>query len=217
MQLQLALDYTNLNEALQMAEKTKDHIDILEAGTPLIKAVGLESVRQLKERFPDKIIDADMKTADVGDMEIGMAVEAGAKIVHVLGITPLETIQEAVTEAKKTPGVKIAVDICGIKELIGLEGLKARIAQIEQIGADYLEVHTSISQQRGGMSPFADVKEIAEFTNMAISVAGGITSQSVSNLTGIKNLEIVIVGGGITRASDSLEEARKIKEIIDSL
>jgi len=145
-----------------------------------------------------------------------MAVEAGAKIVHVLGITPLETIKEAVTEARKTPGVKVAVDIWGIKELLGLEGLKARIQQIEQLGVDYLEVHTSISQQRGGMSPFADVKEISEFTNLAISVAGGITSQSVSNLAGIKNLQIVIVGGGITRASDPLEEASKIKEILNS-
>ncbi|MBD3244375.1 MAG: 3-hexulose-6-phosphate synthase [Candidatus Moranbacteria bacterium] len=217
MKLQLALDFIELAPALEIAEKTADYVDILEAGTPLIKAVGLESVRTLKDRFAHKIIDADMKAADVGDLETKIAAQAGANIVHVLGITPLQTIKEAVLEAKNYPDTKITVDIGGIKELVGMEGLKQRIKQIEDIAPDYLEVHTTISQQREGMAPFSDIREISKLTDLPLAVAGGITAQNANELKDIGNLEIVIVGGGITKAQDALAEAKKIKKIISQL
>ncbi|MBD3238576.1 MAG: hypothetical protein GF332_02980 [Candidatus Moranbacteria bacterium] len=217
MKLQLALDFTELNPALEVAEKAADYIDIMEAGTPLIKAVGLEAVRALKDRFPHKIIDADMKAADVGDLETRIAAQAGANIVHVLGISPLETVKEAVEEAKKHDDVTIAVDICGIMELVGFEGLKRRIKDIEALQPGLLEVHTTISQQRQGMSPFAQIEEIAKITNLQLAVAGGINAQSVRELAGIRNLNVVIVGGGITRAENSKEEAKKIKKALDEL
>jgi len=216
MKLQLALDFIELAPALKIAEEVKDYVDILEAGTPLIKAVGLESVRSLKQQFPSHIIDADMKTADVGDLEASMAITAGANIVHVLGITPLETLKEAVLEANKHEDVKISVDICGIIELLGEEGLRTRLAEIEKLGAHYIEVHTTISQQRQGGDPFSDIAKVAEMTSLPLSVAGGITPETVEKLRGIKNLEIVIVGGGITKAADPKEAAKKIKETLNS-
>lgn len=216
MKLQLALDFVELAPALKIAEEVKDHVDILEAGTPLIKAVGLESVRALRQQFPGHIIDADMKTADVGDLEVSIAATAGANIVHVLGITPLETLKEAVLEANKHENVKISVDICGIRELLGEEGLRTRLAEIEGLGAHYIEVHTTISQQRQGGDPFSDISKVAEMTSLPLSVAGGITPETVEKLRGIKNLEIVIVGGGITKAADPKEAAKKIKETLNS-
>ena len=216
MKLQLALDFVELKPALKVLEDTYKYVDIIEAGTPLIKAVGLESVKIFKEIYPNKIIDADMKTADVGDLEVRIAADSGANIVHVMGVCPIKTIQEAVEEAKKYSNVKIAVDLSGIKELGGKEALSKKIKEFESAKVDYLEVHTTISQQREGQSPFEDIKKIANMTEIPLAVAGGINADTVAKLKDIKNLEIIIVGGAITNAVNPKEEARKIKEIINS-
>lgn len=216
MKLQLALDFIDLGPALKAATDAGEYVDILEAGTPLIKAVGMQSVSELKKHFPDKIIDADMKTADVGDLEVAMAAKAGANIVHILGITPLETLTEAVQESKKYENVKISVDICGIREILSEKDFAKRIKAIEEAGASYIEVHTTISQQRQGGDPFEDIRKVSEITSIPLAVAGGITAETVHNLKGIPSLEIVIVGGGITKAADPAGAAKSIKETIST-
>ena len=48
----------------------KVRADILEVGTPLLKAEGAEAVRQLRKEFPHHVIVADTKTNDAGRMEM---------------------------------------------------------------------------------------------------------------------------------------------------
>ena len=50
--LQIALDFVELTRALKLAKEAVDGgADWLEAGTPLIKSVGLDCVRELRKRF----------------------------------------------------------------------------------------------------------------------------------------------------------------------
>src|SRR5688572_26389182 len=80
--LQIALDEVNLDRAIQYArEAVAGGVDWVEAGTPLIKAAGLDAVRALRREFPDKVVVADMKTMDTGAFETEMAVKAGAGVV----------------------------------------------------------------------------------------------------------------------------------------
>ena len=52
--LQVALDFVNLPRAMKAAEAAvRGGAEILEAGTPLIKAEGLDAVRELRTKFPD--------------------------------------------------------------------------------------------------------------------------------------------------------------------
>src|SRR5687768_2351640 len=68
--LQVALDEVNLDRALGYArEAVAGGVDWIEAGTPLIKACGLDAVRELKRAFPGRTIVADMKTMDTGAFE----------------------------------------------------------------------------------------------------------------------------------------------------
>ncbi len=77
--LQVALDFVDLPRALEVArEAVAGGVDWIEAGTPLIKAEGLNAVRALKAEFPDKVIVADMKTMDAGRTEVEYAAKAGA-------------------------------------------------------------------------------------------------------------------------------------------
>ncbi|MFX0011219.1 MAG: orotidine 5'-phosphate decarboxylase / HUMPS family protein, partial [Candidatus Hermodarchaeota archaeon] len=68
--LQVALDLLNLDDALKIASQVAPYVDILEAGTPLIKSEGIKAVRTLKETYPDKLICADLKIADAGYLEV---------------------------------------------------------------------------------------------------------------------------------------------------
>ena len=79
--IQLALDTLDGDHALELAQLAAPFVDILEAGTPLIKSVGICIVTKLKAAHPDKTILADLKSSDVGAYEADMAFRAGADIV----------------------------------------------------------------------------------------------------------------------------------------
>ena len=64
--LQCAMDYISLPPALAMALKVAPEVDIIEIGTPLCKAAGLDAIRAMREIVPDKLILADFKSPDVG-------------------------------------------------------------------------------------------------------------------------------------------------------
>ena len=52
--LQVALDFMHLKRALRAArEAVEGGADWVEAGTPLIKSEGVESVRALRKAFPN--------------------------------------------------------------------------------------------------------------------------------------------------------------------
>ena len=91
--LQIAMDYITIPPALAMAVKVADEVDIIEIGTPLCKAAGLEAIRSMREICPDKLILADFKTPDVGGLEAKMAFDAGADMMTVIGGAPLATVQ----------------------------------------------------------------------------------------------------------------------------
>ena len=170
--LQLALDFVDLDRALRVAEEgVKGGADWLEAGTPLIKSEGLEAVRKLKEKFPDKVIVADMKVMDGGRVEVECAAKAGADVVDVLGAAPDATIRECI-KAGRNYGAKIVVDAIGVKSV------RERAVEVEKMGADFLAVHIAIDEQMEGIDPFERLKEITSAVSIPVCVAGGINSET---------------------------------------
>ncbi|HSR31402.1 MAG TPA: orotidine 5'-phosphate decarboxylase / HUMPS family protein, partial [Anaerolineae bacterium] len=99
--LQLALDFVSLPAALAIAVKVADEVDVIEIGTPLCKAAGLEAIRAIREVCPDKLILADLKSPDVGGLEASMAFDAGADMMTVIGGAALATVQEALKVAQE--------------------------------------------------------------------------------------------------------------------
>src|SRR3990167_5804736 len=72
---------------------------IIEAGTPLIKAYGIEGIRRLKLAWDIQVgssfetyIVADTKCMDRGKTEVEIAKQGGASAATVLGTAPIETI-----------------------------------------------------------------------------------------------------------------------------
>lgn len=210
--LQLALDFINMSQALRVAkEAVYKGIDMIEAGTPLIKSEGLQAVRQLKADFPDRTIVADMKVMDAGRVETEAAAKAGADIIHVLAAAADSTIKECVDSARRYDA-NICVDLIGA---VSQEALIKRAKEIEKLGVQSVCVHTPIDQQMQAESPFNLLKAVAEAVSIPVAVAGGINSENAP-LAVENGASIVIVGGAITKAADAGAATEKIKNAVES-
>jgi len=208
--LQVALDFMELDRAMKVArEAVKGGVDWIEAGTPLIKSEGMNSVRALKKAFPDKVIVADMKIMDVGGAEVEMAAKSGANVVIILGLSDDSTISEAVAAGKKY-GAQIMVD------MINVENIIERAAQLEQLGVDIICVHVGIDQQMRGVKPLEVTQQIAEIiTTPRLAIAGGLNSETAPQAIEV-GADIVIIGHAITAAQNAAEATRLIKKAMES-
>jgi len=200
--LQVALDLINGNRAIQIAkEALEGGADWLEAGTPLIKAEGMEIIRQLSRL--GKVV-ADMKTMDVGAVEAEMAAKAGAGVISILGLASDETIEEVVKAARRY-GIEVMVDLIGVKDV------ERRAAEVEKLGADYICVHTAIDEQMLGKSAFGELEKVAKVCSIPVAVAGGINSETAGEAVR-KGASIIIVGGAIIKAEDVKKATQDIKK-----
>jgi len=205
--VQIALDFVNLNRALKVAEAAAaGGADWLEAGTPLIKSEGLDCLRALRRRFPQKTLVADMKIMDVGRIESESAFKAGANVVCVLGVADDSTIKECV-EAAKNYGGRVMVD------LIGVSDPTRRAREVEKMGIDYIGMHTSIDEQMRGKDPFSQLREVSRTVSVPVAVAGGINSETAAKAIDA-GASVIIVGGAVIKARDPREATRIIKEAI---
>jgi 3-hexulose-6-phosphate synthase len=203
MKLQLALDDLSLEQAIALAERVRDHIDIIEAGTPLIYGYGMAAVRALKERFPEKLVLADMKIMDSGALETEEAMDAGADYVTVLGVSEDATVKNCL-EAAARYGREVVVDMICVPDLPG------RIRALEALGVQGLAVHTGVDQQAAGRTPLDDLRLMTACAKRAkISVAGGIRPETAAEYAACRP-EVLIVGGGIIHAPDPVAAAAAI-------
>lgn len=199
--LQIALDEFSLQESLELCERVRESIDIIEIGTPFIIEEGMHAVRAFREKFPEKEILADAKIMDAGEMEAKSCFEAGADYVTVLGVTDIRTIQGCV-EAAKEYGKKIVVD------MICVEDIDKRVAEIEAVGITDIAVHTGVDMQAAGRTPLEDLKQMKACAKQSlISVAGGIKESTIDEYIEA-GADVLIVGGGISHA-ESPEAAAK--------
>lgn len=208
-QLQLALDFANLAQALRVAhEAWEGGVRRLEAGTPLIKSEGLDAVRKLRAEFPDATIVADMKVMDAGRAEVEMAAKAGADVVAVLGAASDATIAECI-EAAKRYDAQIMVD------LIEVANPAERAQRAQELGAALVGVHCPIDVQMQGGDPMCALREVAAAVTIPIAVAGGLNSETAPQVIAA-GASIAIVGGAIIKAADAKAAAATILQAMRS-
>jgi 3-hexulose-6-phosphate synthase/6-phospho-3-hexuloisomerase len=207
--LQVALDLLDLPRALQIArEAVGGGADWIEAGTPLIKSEGMESVRRLRAEFPGHDIVADMKVADTGSLEVEMAAKAGASIVCILGDADDVVITEAV-ETASVYGVRLMADLINVDDPV------RRSRELEALGVQIINAHVGIDQQMIGKSSLDLLEKIRGAMEIDIAVAGGLDAVTAPQASA-RGADIVIVGGAITRSADVRESARKVREALDA-
>ena len=203
------MDFVEFSRAMAVAEAAvAGGAEVIEAGTPLIKSEGLDAVRQLRARFPEAIIVADMKTMDAGRIETEAAAKAGANILTVLAAAGETTIRECV-EAGKHYNLQVAVDLLGLADPVGFAKGAA------ELGVAWLDVHCAIDAQMTGDDPLTLLKDVRAATDLTVAVAGGINSETAA-AAAAAGADVIIVGGAITKAVDPKAATRDIRKAIDS-
>jgi 3-hexulose-6-phosphate synthase len=206
MKLQLAMDVLTTADALALAGKVAPYVDIIELGTPLIKAEGLRAVTAIKEAHPDKIVFADLKTMDTGELEAGIAFSAGADLVTVLGTAGDSTIIGAVKAAKEH-GKGIVVD------LIGVADKETRAREVTALGVEFVEMHAGLDEQAEEGFTFQTLLTDGANSGVAFSVAGGVNASTIASVQQ-SGASVAVAGGAIYGASDPAAAAAELRAAI---
>ncbi|MBB2148902.1 3-hexulose-6-phosphate synthase [Pedobacter gandavensis] len=206
--LQVAIDLLTTEEALALAAKVAPYVDIIELGTPLIKNMGAAVITAMKNAHPDKLVFADMKTADAGELEADIAFKAGADLVTVMGAVGDATIIGAV-KAAKAHGKGIVVDTIGYPDRV------RRAQEVTKLGVEFVELHAGLDEQwTPGYSIQVLIDETAR-VGVPVSVAGGVNLDNVAAVVKA-GASVVVAGAAIYGAEDPAAAAKALREAMDA-
>ena len=208
--IQMALDSLDFDATVGLATLVAPYVDIFEIGTPCIKHNGINLVRELRAKFPEKLLLVDLKTMDAGEYEATPFYAAGADIVTVLGVSGLATCQ-GVIKAANAHGAEAQIDLINVEDKVACARATA------EAGAQIMGIHTGLDAQAAGHTPFADLNAIAALgLPVRISVAGGIKASTVQDVVKA-GANIIVVGAAIYGAASPADAAREIRDLVDAV
>ncbi len=206
--LQIAFDAPNVERTKKILRELpqSDRI-ILEVGTPLLKKYGAKVITDLREVAKDTFIVADLKTLDVGKVEVDLAFEETADAVVASGLAAAETLDAFIYEAKRL-GIYSVVDMMNVEEP------KRKLQSLRDL-PEVIILHRGIDTERTGKAQWGLIKELRQaFKNrkFLVAVAGGITPETAPEAF-VEGADIIIVGRYITQSRDI---ERSVREFLES-
>jgi 3-hexulose-6-phosphate synthase len=196
--IQIALDFPTIEAAIACARLgVQAGVDILEVGTPLIVAQGVNTIGQLKRAFPDYPVLADYKTMDSGGKNVQLTHAQGGQYMTVCGNAPDETVQAAVAAAKET-GVKVVVDLIGCKQV------QRRALECQGWGVDMLYLHYGADQRRANAAK--DSTQWLDEVLSAVSIPVGVGTFGASDgvAAASRGAALVAIGHPVISSPDPL-------------
>ena len=179
---------------------------ILEVGTPLLKRYGTQLIGELRDSVKDAFIIADLKTLDVGKVEVDLAFEETADAVVAAGLASIQTLDKFVYEARRV-GIYSFIDMMDVEDPLGkLQKLKAL--------PDLVIMHRAIDTEADEKPRWDLIKELKELGVKIVAVAGGI--RPGTTIDALKSgADIIIVGRYITQSKDVERSTREFLKIFE--
>ncbi|NLE03374.1 MAG: bifunctional 5,6,7,8-tetrahydromethanopterin hydro-lyase/3-hexulose-6-phosphate synthase [Crenarchaeota archaeon] len=210
--LQISLDAPDLEAAKRVLSQLpgSDRL-IIEVGTPLIKRYGTRVIKELRQSIKDVFIVADLKTLDVGKIEVDIAYEDTADAVVAAGLAPPETLDSVVQEARR-------MGIYGVIDMLNVEDVLEKLKSLKEF-PDIVILHRGIDQETGRSSGLERIPLIRKaFPNkkFLIAVAGGIVPETAKEALE-KGADILIVGRYITQSRDLERAVRDFLELTPNM
>jgi bifunctional enzyme Fae/Hps len=210
--LQISLDIPQVERCKNIISQIpgSDRI-IIEAGTPLIKRYGTRVISELRQTAKDAFIIADLKTLDVGKVEVDIAYEDTADAVVAAGLAPPETLDAFVHEAKR-------LGIYGVVDMLNVENPTKKLEQMKEF-PDMVILHRGIDQETGmtlGLDIIQKLRQKFNDKRFLIAVAGGIVPDTAKEAL-VKGADVIIVGRYITQAKDIERAVRDFLEVTPTM
>lgn len=215
--VQLSLDLTSMEEAIDTAAiGVEAGVDWLEAGTPLLLAEGLHAVEQLRARFPQHPIVADLKTMDGGYLEAEMMAKAGADFVVVMGRAHEATIRRVI-DAGRDFNIRVMGDNLGADDRVEC----AR--WMERLGVDVIVHHIGFDERAmiRGLSPLDELDEVVRSVTIPVQAVGGLSIEQAIECAR-RGAKLVVVGAPLVIDGTAFRPAdgnlfQKLKQICDDV
>ena len=204
MKLQAAIDLKSIDAAIALMAKIHPYVDIIEIGSYLGLIEGFSALTKMKEAYPHKLILADEKLVDGGYDISAAAFDAGADIVTTIGMTNNETCQGVVRAAHERGKWAMA-------DTIGVVNLAERVRELDDMGFDYILVHTAHDMLNCVSAPIEALKIIkANVTHAMVGISGGISPEQMPDIVAAKP-DWVVVGSVLYNAKDPVAVAKALK------
>ncbi|MFX1479950.1 MAG: bifunctional 5,6,7,8-tetrahydromethanopterin hydro-lyase/3-hexulose-6-phosphate synthase [Promethearchaeota archaeon] len=224
--IQVALDHPALEKQIKVVKQLpKSDRIILEVGTPFLKKYGVESIKQIRDVAKEKFLVADLKTLDVGKLEVDFAFDATADAVVASGLAATASLDKFILEAQRL-GIHAFVDTMEVQNPIEkLSSLKQtpdvviihRAIDVEQSAAGDKSPDAQ-QRQRWSLVPkikelYAGKKKASGRDRVLVAVAGGIEPSSAAYALD-QGADILIVGRFIASAKDVEFAMRRMLSVL---
>jgi bifunctional enzyme Fae/Hps len=208
--LQIAFDLVNLTEVKKILSSVpKSPRIIVEVGTPLLKKHGVKVVRELREIRKNAFIVADLKTLDVGQLEVNIAFDETADAAVVSGLASKETLDSFIAEARSRDIYSFMDMMCVVDPVQVLKSLKQL--------PDAVILHRGIDEEKGGKTRWELIREIKETfkgKKLLFAVAGGVEPKITKEAL-LAGADILVVGRYITQSKDVERAVNDFLVLID--
>ena len=206
--LQIAFDVPSVERTKKIiSELPESDRIILEVGTPLLKKYGVKVIRDLREVARDTFIVADLKTLDVGKVEVDLAFEETADAVVASGLAATETLDKFIYEARR-------LGIYAVADMMNVENPIQKLRLLKSF-PDIVILHRAIDvEKRTGKTSWDLIREMRQYfkdKRFLVAVAGGITPETAPEALA-NGANIIIVGRYITQSRDVERAAREFLE-----
>ena len=223
--VQVALDHPSLEHQIKVVnDLPKSDRILLEIGTPFLKKYGVESIKKIREIAKEAFLVADLKTLDVGKLEVDFAFDATADAVVASGLASPSSLDKFLLEANR-------LGIYGFVDTMEVDDPIAKLSKLKQV-PDVVILHRAIDVEQavGSQSPDAaqkarwaaipKIKEIYKDKKLAsgrdrvlVAVAGGIEPETAKYALEM-GADILIVGRFLTSSKDIKNAMRRLLNII---
>jgi len=202
--LQVAFDLVDVAEVRRDLSSLpeSDHI-LIEVGTPLVKMLGINVVKEIRSIRPGAFVILDLKTLDTGNLEVRLAADSTADAVVISGLAPKKTLELSIREARKT-GIYSIIDMLNVPDPLAV--LKSL-----EVLPDVVELHRAIDMEKSAHA-WNNIRDIQALSRdgrrLLVAVAGGIRVDTEGAALAA-GANILVVGRAITRSKDIRDMAEQ--------